>query len=357
MAAVVTAEELLAKMRAREPLRILDIRPPDQRADWWIPGSVAGAEARAGERVVVACAMGRESDAVADALAARGVHAASLAGGMRAWSLAHAAADVPLDHAESRVVQVARLGKGCLSYVVASRGEALVIDASVAPEAYEALAAQRGWRIVAVFDSHLHADHLTRGPALAERTGARYLLPAGAPVAAPHEEVRDGDEIRVGALALRALSVPGHAREEIALSLDGKVLFTGDTLLADSVGRPDLGASPAESERRARDLHASIRRLAKEPSTALVLPGHASAPPALDGLPIAAPLSEALARAPSLADADRFVKTVLADLPPPPAEHELILEMNRAGVLPDDVDEIVAYEAGANRCAAKAPPA
>ena len=104
-------------------------------------------------------------------LAKRGFDARSLAGGMKAWSLAWNAAEVPLTDASVRVIQVRRTGKGCLSYIVASAGEAAVIDPSVSPDVYIELASRHGWSIRYVLETHVHADHLSRARELAQADG------------------------------------------------------------------------------------------------------------------------------------------------------------------------------------------
>src|SRR5262249_59764165 len=120
---------------------------------------------------------GRVSHTAAAVLANRGFDARSLAGGMKAWSLAWNAADVRLADSSVRVVQVRRTGKGCLSYMVASKGEAAVIDPSVTPDVYLESAQRHRWSIRYVLDTHIHADHLSRARQVAERTGALLLLP------------------------------------------------------------------------------------------------------------------------------------------------------------------------------------
>jgi len=93
---------------------------------------------------------------------------------MRAWSLAWNTADATIGDCD--IVQVRRTGKGCLSYIVTSQTEAVVIDASVDPDVYVRLLAEREYRLVAVVDTHLHADHLSRSRLLAQITGADLFM-------------------------------------------------------------------------------------------------------------------------------------------------------------------------------------
>jgi rhodanese-related sulfurtransferase len=168
---------------------VIDVRTSDDRSQWWIPGSthvdaydalrkgepgpLATLAMPAGRPVVTVCGAGQVSRTAAHILSARGFDAHSLLGGMKAWSVAWNVADVPLPDDHSRVVQVRRTGKGCLSYVIGSRGEAAVIDASLPSSVYLDLARGRGWRIRYVLDTHIHADHLSRGRHLAADAGAR----------------------------------------------------------------------------------------------------------------------------------------------------------------------------------------
>ncbi|HEX5501187.1 MAG TPA: MBL fold metallo-hydrolase [Thermomicrobiales bacterium] len=350
-----------------EPVTVLDVRPAAERAEWAIPGSrhvdayaalragdpgaLAGADLPAGPPVVTVCAAGRTAALATELLRARGVPALTLAGGMRAWGLAWNTAEVaPDDRAAARVLQVRRTGKGCLSYLVGADGEAAVIDAAVEPEVYLDLAAARGWRIVAVLDTHVHADHLSRSRALAERAGATLYLPATDRVAYPHVALRDGETVAVGAARLAALHTPGHTAESACYLLDGRLLLTGDTLFLEGVGRPDLAADQAEARARARALHGSLRRLLALAPATLVLPGHTGAPVPFDGRALVAPLGEVRAAVAALGLPEAaFVETILARLPPTPPNYHQIVALNESGLAP--AADPLELEAGANRCA------
>ena len=139
------------------------------------------------------CGVGRTAAIATDLLRANGVEALTLDGGMRAWSLAWNTAQTTISGCE--VVQVRRTGKGCLSYIVESQSEAVVIDASVDPDVYVRLLRERGWRLVAVADTHIHADHLSRSRRLAHLEGAALVLPAQDRAQYPFRPVADGDRI------------------------------------------------------------------------------------------------------------------------------------------------------------------
>jgi len=358
----ISTAELQELLAAGQPVTVVDIRMPPDR-EWSIPGSVAidaydavnsGNLGRLADLdfppgpVVTVCGMGATAAKATGLLKARGVQAMTLEGGMRAWSLAWNTAQTTISGCE--VVQVRRTGKGCLSYIVESQSEAVVIDASVDPDVYIRLLRERGWRLVAVADSHIHADHLSRSRRLAHLEGAALLLPTQDRAQYPFRPVADGERITFGSTALVAMRTPGHTEESTTYLLDSAAAFTGDTLFLNSVGRPDLeGGTGQELVSRARLLHMSVRRLVELPEAAQVLPGHVSEPIPFDGRVLVTTVGKiretvALARL----DSEAFVDAVVARIPPNPPNHTRIVELNERGELPEDPSEL---EAGANRCA------
>jgi glyoxylase-like metal-dependent hydrolase (beta-lactamase superfamily II) len=345
---------------------VLDVRPAAERAEWAIPGSLhvdaydalkageanalAGVELPLDRPVVTVCGAGKTSLTAAAQLRERGVDARSLAGGMHAWSLAWNVAEAPLPTSRTRVVQVRRTGKGCLSYLVGSDSEAAVVDPSLAPELYIELAAGYGVVITHVLETHIHADHLMRSRALADWTGATLHVPATDRVSFPVSPLQPGDLVDIGNATLRVIPTPGHTPESVSYLLDGEALFTGDTLFLDSVGRPDLEATPEAGRQRAHALFHSLQRLLALPPATLVFPGHTSRPVPFDGLPLRATLREIRERGGMLSlDEAAFVQTILSRIPPTPPNHHQIVAMNEAGILPEGA--LTDLEAGANRCA------
>lgn len=362
---VETVRAWLAQGRA---VTLLDVRPAAERAEWSIPGSIhvdaydalkagnpaalAGIDLPTDRPVVTICGAGKTSLIAAAQLRARGLEALSLAGGMRAWSLAWNLAEVNLPASTARVIQVRRTGKGCLSYLIGAGESAAVIDPSLDPDIYQTLAAAHGWRIDHVLETHIHADHLSRARALAAITGATLHLPAAAAarVSFPFAPLGDGATLAIGPARLVALHTPGHTAESACYLLDGVALFTGDTLFLSAVGRPDLHADPDAARTRSHLLYASLQRLLALPNDTLVLPGHTSEPVAFDGAPLAAPLAEVRRRT-ALLDRDEasFVEAILARLPATPPNHQVVTGLNESGRAPaGDPTEL---EAGANRCA------
>ena len=364
--ATISTEDLRALLEGGAPVTVLDVRPAAERVEWSIPGSVhadvynalrrgdpnALADFRPtnGGPIVTVCAAGKTSMLAAQRLRARGLDAVSLEGGMRAWSLAWNTAELPCSGSTARIVQLRRTGKGCLSYLIGSNGDAAVIDTSLDPQVYRKLANEHGWHIGSVIETHVHADHLSRARALAADTGAKLFLPTTDRASFEYAPLKDGDTVRVGSARFRAVHTPGHTPESTCYLLDEQALFTGDTLFLAAVGRPDLEATAEQSRRRAHLLHASLQRLVALPPETLVLPAHTSDPVAFDGQAISATLGQIRERLPLLREtADKFVDHVLARIPPTPPNHHRIVAFNEAGTFPDgDPTEL---EAGANRCA------
>jgi glyoxylase-like metal-dependent hydrolase (beta-lactamase superfamily II) len=358
----ISVRELQDLIAAGRPVNIVDVRSSAD-VDWAIPGSThvdaydALKSGRIGPLaeltfapgpVVTVCGVGQTAKIATRMLRARGVEASTLEGGMRAWSLAWNIAEGTIGDCD--VVQVRRTGKGCLSYIVASQAEAVVIDASVDPDVYVRLLAERGCRLVAVVDTHVHADHLSRSRLLAQITGADLFMPAQYRVHYQFRSLDDAGVIQFGSAELVALRTPGHSSESTTYLLGARAAFTGDTLFLSGVGRPDLeGRGGEDAGRNARLLHESIGRLLKLPSDTLVLPGHVSDPILFDHRLLATTIgtiSDAVAML--RMDADAFIETVLARIPPTPPNHFQIVELNERGELPHDPSEL---EAGANRCA------
>lgn len=360
----IETETLREWLENGRPVTILDIRTPEDHEEWSIPESIyvnAYERLKAGEPdalasvvlpkdrpVVTICNAGKVSQVAAEQLRQRGIDAFPLAGGMKAWSLAWNTAELVLGN--TTVVQVRRTGKGCLSHLIGSRSEAVVIDASLEPAVYLRLADQHGWSIRYVLDTHIHADHLSRSRALAEAAGAKPLLPAQNRVRFAFTPIEDSQIIAFGDARIQATATPGHTMESTCYDLNGQALFTGDTLFISGVGRPDLHTSVDESRARAGILYRSLKRLMEFPPDTVVFPGHTSTPVAFDRKPICEQLGRISSRIASWLDNEAdFVRTILDRIPPTPPNFSRIVELNEAGVLPEG--DPTDLEAGANRCA------
>src|SRR5450432_1293066 len=139
---------------------------------------------------------------------------------------------------------------GCLahaSYMLASDGEAVVVDPQRDVELYLRAAADHGVVIRHIFESHLHADFVSGHRELAARTGAKIYMGAHAGATFPHVPDSDGFELKFGKVSIRVLETPGHTAESICFVVTDEekssspwAVLTGDTLFIGDVGRPDL---------------------------------------------------------------------------------------------------------------------
>jgi glyoxylase-like metal-dependent hydrolase (beta-lactamase superfamily II) len=209
-------------------------------------------------------------------------------------------------------------------------------------EDYLTAAAAIGAPIVAVFETHVQADHLSGLPALVDRAGATAYLPLDARVEFDHVPLADGDVVELGNTLVRAIATPGHAPAHHAYAVSDRrrgseepwLVFSGDSLLIGDVGRPDLHVA-GDAHGQARVLHASLRKLLELPDHVVLYPSHYGGSVCgrgLSGNPISS-IGFERAHNPllALADPDVFADALVADLPPRPVEQDRIVAANRAG--------------------------
>jgi hydroxyacylglutathione hydrolase len=234
----------------------------------------------------------------------------------------------------------------CASYLFGCTtfGKLAVVDARVdLVDDYLAAATAVGSPIVAVFDTHLHADHVSGMSRLVEETGAAAYAPAGAGIAFEHVELVDGDVVELGNTVLTVVATPGHAPAHHAYLVADRrrgteepwLVFSGDSLLVGDVGRPDLHLADATAQ--ARLLHASLQRLLELPDRVLLFPAHYGGSVcgrALSSNPFSS-IGFERAYNPMLGfgDAAAFAAALLEDIPPAPRDQAQIVAANRAGAL------------------------
>ncbi|MBS1843195.1 MAG: MBL fold metallo-hydrolase [Actinobacteria bacterium] len=363
----ITSTELADKIARGEKVTVVDVRPD---AEWRIegpsvdfihmPAARIAAEASALVQrlhgpVAVVCERGMTARRVADALRDAGADTSVLANGMRGWIGTLRAYPVNIGIPDTLVTQVQRRGRGCLSYVVVVGDEALVVDPAPDAAFYVALAERAGARVTQVFDTHIHADHLSGARALADLTGAEVRLPAaslerGVAYADRVRPVADGEVLLEGPHAIRAVALPGHTTDMTGLMIGERALIAGDSLFADGIARPDLQRGDREGAlMMARVLHATLReRVLGRPDDVVLLPCHVH--PGVRPAAIAPTLAEVRAAVPELSieDPDRFAETLTAAMPPRPQNFEEIIAANSGTREPDPE-----LEGGGNSCAAR----
>ncbi|MHB9288590.1 MBL fold metallo-hydrolase [Halobacteriales archaeon Cl-PHB] len=365
---------LAQRITAGEAVRILDLRDRDEVAAWQIDGpgvtltqlplstfvqaqvtdgvSDIAADIEGEGPITAVCAEGAASAYVAGLLSEQGFQARNLAGGMEAWAEVYLARQIGED---PTILQFERPATGCLAYVVVSDGEAAVVDPlRTFTDRYLADVADLDAELVAVLDSHLHADHLSGRPDLAAAADATAYVPAETAErgVAADQTLADGDTVQVGKVEIRAVALPGHTTDMTGYAV-GDVLLTGDSLFLDAVARPDLQAE-GDIAALAADLHRTLTdRLAAFGDATTIAPGHhrRDTRPDAEGRYVA-----------SLGDLrdsievfDRseqaVVERLTGDLPPEPANASEIVAVNRGAATVDD-ETAFELELGPNNCAA-----
>lgn len=346
------------------PVTILDVRPKSEREEWSIPGSIYADvydRLKADDKsalddlkfekhkpIVTICAAGKTSLKAAEMLKEKGFDVYSLAGGMKAWNFAWNSAETTLH--DVKIIQVRRSAKGCLSYIIGSEDEAIVIDASLDPRVYLDLAKANGWSIKYVTDTHVHADYLSRTRELAKASLAQHILIDKATVEYDYTPIKNGERINFGNTTLEVIHTPGHTLESTSFRLGDDALFTGDTLFVDGVGRPDLKADQDEAMKRSKLLFHSLHQLLNMNSNMWVFPAHLSQAVPFDNNLVAETINALKGKLDLLKlNEGEFVNYTLSRIPPTPPNFLTIAGLNKQGsyegYTPADL------EAGANRCA------
>ncbi|SFD44788.1 Glyoxylase, beta-lactamase superfamily II [Lentibacillus persicus] len=373
MSQSITSNELAKRVVNREDTLILDVRNTDEFDDWKIEGDSVeiinepyfnlldgldpvADKLKKDQEIIVVCAKGNSSKMVADMLREEGftdVH--DLEGGMKAWSEHLEPVKIADLNDGGSLYQFVRLGKGCLSYMAVSENEAAVIDANRMTDIYEQFAGEKGVTITHTIDTHLHADHISGGRQLAEKTGGAYYLPPkdAKEVKFDYEALEEGNDITVGntTIKVQPLYSPGHTIGSTSLIIDDQYLLTGDILFVKSIGRPDLAG---KADDWVGDLRETLYSRYKELSDDLiVLPAHYSFVEELsDDGSVKARLGDLYQRNEGLQveDEEAFRSMVADNLPPQPNEYENIRQTNMGKMNPED-EKQREMEVGPNRCA------
>lgn len=362
----INVDKLKDLIETGEPVFILDVRPTSERNEWYIPGSHhldAYKRLNASDfsvldeitippdaTIITVCAAGRTSLIAAEELRKKYAEVYSLEGGMKAWNYVWNTAEYLLPETTTRIIQVRRLAKGCLSYVIGSGNEAIVIDASLDPAVYQKIAEENRWIIRYVMDTHIHADYISRTRELAHESKAELIFIESAKVEYPFTPVADHQSLSFGHATLEVLHTPGHTVESTCYLLEGKALLTGDTLFVDGVGRPDLNADIDAARSKAEKLFQSLQMIRTLSGKTEIFPAHFAGSIAFNQ-PIIKDHLSALEEKLELLNypKEEFVEAIIQKIPPTPANYELITQMNKRGnhegVILADI------EAGANHCA------
>ena len=350
---------LLQKLKRANPPILLDVRDIFEFQSWHIPGSInipmIDLEQKISSldkdrEIITICNHGVSSKGVAEMLSGKGYHAKYLKDGLKGWNTLYEIIPVkPFVPSLLEVFQVKRLGKGCLSYIVvlSDKKRAIVIDPSKHVAQYTKYLDKNNLALVAVIDTHIHADHISGARILAEKTSAPYLLPKKSIALFPFHSLEDtlGDIIGEETIIVET---PGHTKESVCIILGKSFLFTGDTLFIESVGRSDLGQ---DVKANAKILfHSVIDKIFTLDEALLVLPVH-NQKTMLPGEPAyTAKLLNIKEKNDihKFATDEEFADFIHGHPSPTPPNYSKIKEINKSGKLSNmDQDEL---ELGGNRC-------
>ncbi|MCG8351612.1 MAG: MBL fold metallo-hydrolase [Chloroflexales bacterium] len=242
------------------------------------------------------------------------------------------------------------------SYLVGCQatGEALVMDPGRDIDPYVEVAESQGMRIVAVTETHIHADLLSGARELAERTGAQLFLSDEGDADwkyqyhhnYDHHLVKDGDIFKIGNIKFKVLHTPGHTPEHISFIITDTAgankpmgIFTGDFVFVGDVGRPDLLEAAAgikgTAEPGARRMFHSLQRFKALPDYMQVWPAHGAGSAcgkALGAIPSSTVGYEKLFNwAMNYTDEDAFVQALLSGQPEPPRYFAMMKKLNKEG--------------------------
>ncbi|MCK6165569.1 MBL fold metallo-hydrolase [Bacillus pumilus] len=367
-----TAEQLTKKIVNKEPIFLLDVRNQADVQDWKIEGEaivhmnvpyfdlLEGVEGILSHipydrEVLVVCAKEGSSIMVAEMLSEAGRTVHYLEGGMKAWSEHLEPVKIGDLIGGGELYQFVRMGKGCLSYMIMSNGEAAIVDAARMTDIYTRFAKKHHVSITQVLDTHLHADHISGGKRLAEQTGASYWLPPkdAEEVIFEYNRLEEGRRITIGAASIdiHPLYSPGHTIGSTSFIVDDQYLLSGDILFVDSIGRPDLAGMAEDWVGDLREtLYDRYRALSKE---FIVLPAHFMIMDEVNEngsvwkeLGVLFEKNHGL----NIEDEDVFRQMVTKNLPAQPNAYQDIRQANMGKLSPDDEAQRE-MEIGPNRCA------
>jgi hydroxyacylglutathione hydrolase len=229
------------------------------------------------------------------------------------------------------------------SYLFGADGKAAVVDPKRDIDDYLEEAKREGLKIVAIFNSHPHADFASGFRELADRTGAQVYVSRLAPVNYEHVDGKDGNRVNIGSLEVELLETPGHSPDSLSFLVREKgeptAIFTGDLLFVNDVGRPDLRDADEDPSALAGKLYDSLfHKILTLPDEVKIYPAHGAG--SLCGRAISdAPFSlvgqeRKLNWAMQIKDRNEFVRQMTANLPDRPAYFSYDVGLNLEGVEP-----------------------
>ena len=365
------------KKRLNNQVLIVDIRDKDEFDEWNINGSVnipvnsyitegkieeikkALSTLSKDTEIITVCARGINSQIAANMLKDMKYKAVTLQKGMLGWNENFDIYEVEITaedaHHNFTIAQFARIGKGCLSYIIynnASRA-GLVIDPSVLVDEYTDYINKNHLNINYVMDTHSHADHFSGGMLLAKTLNVDYYInKIDVDNGFNYRSLEGIEKLDFRIMDVKILKTPGHTDGSLSFLIEKKALICGDLLLLESPGRPDLARTKNETrtggEKIFLTLHNIILKLDEDVK---IFPAHYST---TEKRPVYMTLNELKKHNVSLtiSDKEAFLSYITENIPKTPPNFEAIKRFNKAGtIIPLDYAEDL--ELGPNRCAAR----
>lgn len=354
----ISNENLWNSIKGDSDVFLLDVREPQEFQEFKIPGAVnvplsqlfmpsSQEKIPKDKKIVTICSHGNRSMVATFALAQKGIESTSLVGGMAGWNQVLNATTVTKDEGLT-VIQVEKIGKGCLSHIIGSKGDAIVIDPTYPASKYLDIAKEHDLKISKVIDTHQHADHVSAAKELSKIANAELYFSGKEEYKVEHIPVNDGDKIQIGEKQLRAIHTPGHTAGSMTYIVDDRYVFSGDTLFVEGIGRPDLRD---KADDFAKDLFETLHnKLLKLSNEVKIFPTHhgEDVSPTKEGV-----FYTTVEQAKNLPlmdlEKDEFVTRVVGITTPRPMNYSMIIKVNK-GDVPIVQDQVPDLEMGPNRC-------
>ena len=358
-APAITGDTLYSKINNDDKdIFLLDVREPMEFSEHKIPGAVniplgeifmpeIQNKIPKDKKIVTICSHGNRSMVAAFALAQKGIESSSLTGGMAQWNQVLYDTIVKKDD-NVTIIQVEKVGKGCLSHIIGCDGEAVVIDPTHPASKYVEFANKHDLKITKVLDTHQHADHVSATRELASQTGATLYYSAREEYKIQAEKLDDGNELKIGSKKINVIHTPGHTAGSMTYIFDNKYVFSGDILFVEGIGRPDLRD---QAEQFSQELYDTLHnKLLALPTDSKIFPTHhgEGVKPTENGIYYT---TVEMAKKLQLLDLskDEFVKKVVSITTPRPMNYAMIIKVNK-GIIPPNPMMIPDLEMGPNRC-------
>jgi glyoxylase-like metal-dependent hydrolase (beta-lactamase superfamily II)/rhodanese-related sulfurtransferase len=287
----IKVRDLYDRMQQGESFFIVDVRSRVDFQDWRIQGQTLKAinipffEFREdeinddlipkGTHVVVVSQDEEESQKVAEHMAAKGYDVSYLRGGINSLLNFYVQSSI-VEEPRLKLIQVNRVAKGCLSYVIISGKQACVVDPAVHIDQYLEIAERERAQITHIIDTHIHTDHISGAQELLKCTNAEYFVPRSTveDIKIPCTLLKEGT-IRLGSINIRTMYIPIEGRTmgaSAALVVNEEFLLAGDSIIVGEIGIPDL---PGKAQEWAEKLFNTVFRRAKNlDNSVIVLPAH-----------------------------------------------------------------------------------